>query len=246
MSRLHEINCNKEQWLAIVNESEYTYTLVNQKTLHHYILYGDIIGIEQISDDEFLVFSVISRDEYEPGDKNRIERIQLQHSKIISIYRHDFYDNFGFLSEDTIIFYRDALLYSISKNAEVQDLARLITGVSNIDDLYYLSQRHIKSIYVKGNNYPIYLYVDYRLKNTNYSVEHLQFLLDANSLKPVTPIYSTLRNQYISLSDTFTLKDLVEEEISYLWIIQDFLFHLYNYSNMKTTEELLSMIEKTE
>lgn len=73
-----------------------------------------------------------------------------------------------------------------------------------------------------------------------------QLILDINSLKPVTPVYSTLRNKYFTLSDSLTLKDLVEEENHYLLIIDDFLNKLYNTANTKITEELLSMIEKTE
>jgi len=240
--RLYEIKCNEDQWI-VKGSRDHGYKIVHKKTFESYSIPGDVIGIEQINDDTFLVYRRTMRDEWQ------ILRLKLQGSKIVE-YEHKF-RRFRFLTEDIIIFdYKDschgAELYSISKNVEINDLNHLISGNLNRHDASYVYSRNITLLYEnKDDKYPIYLSVDYRLNNTFHSQEHLQLILDANSLKPVTPVYSTLRNKYFTLSDSLTLKDLVEEENYYLSIIDDFLEKLYNTANTKSTEELLSMIKKT-
>ena len=241
--RLYEIKCNEEQWIVKGNRDN-GYNLVHKTTFECHSISGDVIGIEQITDDAFLVYRRTMRDEYQ------ILRLRLQGSTIVE-YKHTF-QSFNFLTDDIIIFdYEDtshgAELYSISKNAEINDLNHLISGNTDRHDASYLYSRNITLLYEnEDDEYPTYLSVNYRLNNTFHSREHLQFILDVNSLKPVTPVYSTLRDKYFTLSDSFTLKDLVEEENHYLWIIDDFLYNLYNTANIKTSEELLSLIEKTE
>lgn len=138
-------------------------------------------------------------------------------------------------------------MYCISKNLQIDDLNHLISANTARHDASYLYNRKITLHYEnEDDEYPIYLSVNYRLSNTFHCTEYLQFILDVNSLKPVTPVYSTLRNKYFTLSDSLTLKDLVEEENSYLQIIDKFLSDLYNTANTKSTEELLSMITKTQ
>ena len=240
--RLYDIKCNEEQWIVKGNRDS-GYKLVHKTTFECYSISGDVIGIEQITDDAFLVYRRTMRDEWQ------ILRLKLQGSTIVE-YRHSF-KQFSFLTNDIIIFdYEDtchgAELYCISQNSEVDDLNHLISGNLDRHDASYVYSRNISLLYEnEDDEYPIYLSVDYRLKDTFHSKEYLQVILDVNSLKPVTPVYSTLRNKYFSLNDSLTLRDLVEEETHYLWIIDDFLDNLYNTANTKTTEELLSMIEKT-
>ena len=244
MRRLYGINCNEEQW-CVKGDRDTGYNLVNKDTLESYSISGDVVGIEQITNNEFLVYRNYIRNDCQ------ILRLRLQYG-ITNVEYHNEFKRFKFLTEDLIIFdYEDtclgAELYSISKNTQMNNLNHLISSNTNRHDANYVFNRNISLIYENQNDeYPIYLYVNYRLKSTFYSKEDLQLIIDVNSLKPVTPIYSTLRNKYFTLSDSFTLKDLVEEETYYMSIIDSFLNKLYNTSNTKSTEELLSMIEKTE
>lgn len=241
--RLYGISYNENQW-SVKGSRDSGYTIVNKITFESYSISGDVIGIEQLTDDTFLVHRRTMRDEWQ------ILRLKLQGSQIVE-YKHTF-NHFEFLTDDIIIFdYQDsshgAELYCISKNTEENDLNHLISGNTDRHDASYVYHRDITLLYENNDDeYPIYLHVNYRLNHTFHCKEHLQLILDANSLKPVTPVYSTLRDKYFTLSDSFTLKDLVEEETSYLWIIDDFLESFYNTANTKSTEELLSMIEKTE
>lgn len=241
--RLYEIKCNEEQW-SIKGSRDEGYIIVDKITFESYSIPGDVIGIEQITDDTFLIHRRTMRDEWQ------ILRYKLQGTKFFE-YKHEF-NHFSFLTEDIIIFdYTDgchgAELYCISKNLQINDLNHLISGNTDKHDASYLYNRKITLLYEnEDDEYPIYLSVNYRLSNTFHCIEYLQFILDVNSLKPVTPVYSTLRNKYFTLNDSLTLKDLVEEENSYLRIIDNFLAELYNTANTKSTEELLSMIQKTE
>ena len=242
--RLYDISYNENQW-SVKGSRDSGYTIVHKTTFEAYSISGDVIGIDQISDDEFLVHNRFMRDTW------HIRRVKLKDGQLIIEYNHNF-KYFNFLTDDIIIFdYKrschGAKLYSISKNSEFDDLNHLISGNLERHDASYVNNRDVELLYQnKVSQYPTYLLVDYQLQHTFITDEHLQLILDSNSLQPLTPVYSTLRGKYFTLSDSLTLRDLVEEENHYLYIIDGFLKELYYTANTKSTEELLSMIEKTE
>ena len=105
MMRLHGISCNEEQWCVKGNRDD-GYTLVNRTTLDSYSISEDVIGIEQISDDTFLVYRRI-RDEWQ------INRVKLSDDKVVREYHHEF-QHFNFLTEDVIIFDKENRISTIS------------------------------------------------------------------------------------------------------------------------------------
>lgn len=245
MSRLYEISYNKNQWEVQGNRNT-RYTLVNKKTLESYCIPGDVIGIEQITDDEFLVYRIIFRDEYEPGDRYQIAQIKLKNSIINFMYCHDFYNRFGFLTKDTIIFYNDGLLYSISKNEECNSLNHLFSE----NDLFYdhrlFVSRTICPILCDGKDYPDYLLIEYELPSGYLKIgAYLQVLVDVNSLLPIMPVYSTLRPGKLYLEPSQTLGQLIEKETHYSYIVGDFLYDLYTADNRKKPNEILDILKET-
>lgn len=93
--RLYEIKCNEEQW-NIRGSRDEGYIIVNTRTFECYSIPGDVIGIEQITDDTFLIYRRTMRDEWQ------ILRLKLQGSKLVE-YKHNF-KHFKFLTDDIIIF----------------------------------------------------------------------------------------------------------------------------------------------
>ncbi len=241
MKRLYGISCNEEQWCVKGNRDN-GYKLVNRTTLDSYSISGNVIGIEQILDDTFLVYRQrFMRDDWQ------ISREKLSDGKVIREYHHEF-QYFNFLTEDVIIFDKDkalaGILYSISQNCEMDTMNHMLHDDSRIHDASCLSKRYITFLYdTEDSDYPSLLLVDYKPISTHRSEEYLQVFFDPNSLQPLSPVYSTLRNQYLTLTESYTLKEIMKEENHYLSIIDDFLYNLYQKDNRKSTEELLSMLE---
>lgn len=238
--RLYKISYNTEQW-SIKGSRDYGYKLTNKATLDSYFLPCGVIGLEQLSHDTFLVHHCISRNE---SLICRIRFSQLCNDSILE-YQHSFED-FHFFTEDILLFDKNhqAILYSISKNCEIDTLNHMIHNNASIHDASFFSKRKIKLLYdTDDDEYPSYLLVEYMPNHTYRSSEYLQVIFDVHSLKPLSPVYSTLRNQYLTLTESYTLQKIMEEENYYLSVIDNFLYSLYYKDNRKIADELLSMLE---
>lgn len=240
MSRLYDISYNDEQW--ILRGSRHTgYKLVNKKTFDSCSISGDIIGIEQVSDDEFLVYRRVMRDEWQIY-KLKIDTFS---HKTFELYRKEF-RHFNFLTEDLIIFDKGnhvlgATLYSISQNTEYDTLNHLL---SSDPDCRLIKNRQIKLLYEnpEQDEYPTALYVEYQFNAYPLDIcAYLQVVLDVNTFKPICPVYSTLRDKYFDIDDTITLGQIAKEDSYYANIIGGFLSSFYSKDNRKDLEELLSM-----
>ena len=237
--KLHEISYNEKQWTLHGSRST-GFKLVNTSNFYSYIINSGITGMLQISDDTFLVYSNLI------GNQKQIKRFKFFDGRTVIEYKIEF-NNYAFLTEDIIIFDIDkpsgGILYSITQNQESHDLNHLISQTKERHDASYISSREIKLLYKDNHSeYPSYLLLDYKLQHTYITNEHLQLLIDPITLKPVTPVYSTLRDKFITLNRYTTLKSLVEEENNYLWIINKFLKDLYNTDTTKSPDVLLSMV----
>ena len=245
MSRLYGISYNDQQW-CVKGSREDGYTLINKTTFDSYSIRGDVIGIEQITDDEFLVYRLISWDEWEPGNSYQIARILLKGREAVVTFEYTFYHHFHFLTEDIIIFDDAALLYSIKKNEKDDRLNHLFSENKSLHDRRLIRDRNIKFLYTnKEDLYPSCLLLEYRLNTHLFdTTEYLQVILDSSTLLPISPVYSTLRDKYFTLSSTLTLGQLVEEENRYMYIIGSFLHDLYSKDNRKSSDDMLNMITK--
>lgn len=192
MSRLYDITYNKEQWMCkwICKDSRGSghYTFVNKATLDAYSIGGDIIGIEQIDDNSFLVYRRIMRDRWQ------ISRIVFDSGCSSLIFSEEF-EKFYFLSEDTILF-DSKCVYSISKNCRVPEFE-------------WLKYKDLEVITDEKKNLT-YLLVKQKIFHSN---DYVQVFVDTKTFKPVTHASSSLRkNHNITLSDEFTFDDLVKED----------------------------------
>ncbi len=243
MSRLYEISYDKNQW-SIKGSRDSGYQIVNKKNFDAYALYGDIIGIEQISDDEFLVFSRIMRNKWQ------IARLKFDTNthKAYQLYRKEFC-HFNFLNEDTIIFDKDfyvlgATLYHISSNTEDDALNHIL---SDEPDCRLIHCRYIQLLYddIENDEYPTSLYVKYQFSSYPLDIcAYLQVVLDAHTLAPITPAYSSLRDKYFYLDDSLTLGQIAKEDSYYAGFIGSYLSSFYSKDNTKTPDDLLNIAKE--
>lgn len=236
MSRLYEITYNKKYWTIKGNRSN-GYRFVRKAQFCNYFLYGDIIGIEQITDDSFLVYSKISYKEW------ALTRWHLYDGNKVEEYSHRFKD-FDFLNENIIIFNKNSVssckLYNIKQNLEISYPDFIAPGLKH--DIDFCKERRIKFLYANSfSEYPKYLKIDYAL-HSNYGNEFIQIMVDAKTLEVLSPIYSTLRSQYLEITDSSSLSKFFEEDNKYLHIIDKFLHSLYNTDTKRTDSELWSKI----
>ncbi len=196
MSRLYDITYNEKQWVCKGSRKSGSFTFVNQKTFDSYRIYGDIIGIEQLDDNSFLVYRRIMRDTWQ------ISRVVFNSEHSSSpIFSEDF-KNFYFLSEDTILF-DNRCVYSISKNCRVEEFEWL-----KYKDLEVINDEEKNSTYLLVK------------KKISFSDDFVQVFVDTKTFKPITSASSSLRNNHhITLSDEFTFDDLVNEDEHYARII---------------------------
>jgi len=238
MSRLYEICYDKNQW-SIRGSQDTGYRIVNKKNFDFCVLGGDIIGIEQISDDEFLVYRRIMRDKW------HIIRLKFDFNShtVFEIYHKEFHD-FHFLTEDTLIF-DGATLYHISSNTEDDSLNHLL---SSEPDCRLTKSRCIELLYdnIKNDEYPTSLFVEYKFLSYPFDIcAYLQVVLDAHTLAPISPAYSSLRDKYFYLDESLTLRQIAKEDSYYAGIIGGFLSDFYSKGSTKTPTDLLNMAKKT-
>lgn len=239
MCRLYDLSYNQNQW-CILGSQHAGYRIVNQKNSDSYYVGEDIIGIEQIFDDEFLIFR-------RAEDDLQIVRYKFDTNihKVQQLYCKTFYD-FEFLTEDTIIFDKDsreslATLYHISSNTE-DDALNQILGFEL--DYRLIEKQSICLLHddVAGSEYPTALFVEYKFNSYPLDIcAYLQVVLDTHTLAPISPAYSSLRNKYFYFDESVTLRQIAKEDSYYASVIGHFLSKFYSEGTTKTPTDLLNM-----
>ncbi len=220
MSRLYDITYNEEQW-SCKGSRDFGYTFVNKKTLDSYRIYGDVIGIEQLGDNSFLVYRRIMRDKWQ------ISRVVFNSGHSSLVFSEEF-KNFYFLSEDTILF-DSRCVYSISKNCRVPEFEWL-----KYFDLDVITDEKTNSTYLLVK------------RKLFHSDDYVQVFVDTKTFKPITHASSSLRNNHhITLSDKFTFANLVEEDDYYAKIIFWGNFYNTKFSINTGTETLMKELQIT-
>lgn len=237
MDRLFKISYDQKTWNIKGNRTE-GYRFIKKSNCELYFLIGDIIGIEQINSDSFLIYCKVSNKEW------IIKRFKLYNGLKIEKYSHRF-RTFDFLSENLIVFDKDSIssckLYNIQENIEIPHLDFISSCKHDID---FCHERHIKFLYNKSFcDYPKYLRIDYSLRS-NYYTAYLQFIIDAKSFKILSPAYSTLRRQYIEITSADSVLKLFEETITSLKILDSSLHPHFEKDLRKKDFELWSCLDK--
>lgn len=217
------ITYNEEQW-NIKGSQTVGYTIENSSTLESYpIKMNDVIGIFQVTDNEFLIYQDITnyRGNDIPQFGYSLSRIRLSESDPDSepttetIFSESFKDH-CFLTEDTILFDNKSV-YSIKENRMLPEFE-------------WLKYKVIELKYDPDSDeeYPESLLVTQFICRLTEHVECAMVLVDPKTFKPIKPAYSTLRDQEITLTDTYTFDDLISEDKNYEKIISYYLGCIYS------------------
>ena len=212
MSRLYEAKVDEKRWKIVEtdNENYHTYKLIDKEQDEIYFFYH-IIGLEQITEDEFLVYRRSSYDYFE------IARCKLQNSKISKLFSEQF-SRFHFISDDRIMFtswgrtgpYRCSGIYSIKENKMLEE-TEWLNGTAI--EVYQDEDKGEQKLYVEKE------ISSYKLHNPK-----LLFTVNANTLQPDSTCYSELRDSYIEINSKEDIEKLEKEEQKYARIIEEELF----------------------
>lgn len=217
---------DKSKWKLGTKNNRYYLTQLSNTEAPHYIgLRRNIVAVTQVSEDSIIVLEKYDSYYlrfYSISKKGNIEEI----SAVSYKYSCSFWS-------DTMVFLDEITLYDLSKDEDVTN------KYSSTMDYLYNNNFYIISLHQKGNHE--YFYCTIEVSSSYGQNDFLQFLIDAETCKPAFPVYSTLRDSLIDLSDTFTLKNLIEEEEKYKEIVDE---HMIEISMAAGEKVLLSAFDE--
>ena len=213
MSRLYEARVDEKRWKIVEtdNENYHTYKLIDKEKEEIYF-FNHIIGLEQITEDEFLVYNRYNRDQF------RIARYKAENSKLYKLFEVKF-SRFQFITDDRILFtywdnsssYRSSGIYSIKDN-------------NYVEDGNWLNRKALETFKYDDNPEKIGIYVEEEISSYKLGNPKLLFTVDSNTLEPNSDCYSQLRNSFIKISSKEDIENIKIEEQENIHIIED---HLY-------------------
>ena len=234
MNRLYDARIDEKRWKIDLTDNEYynSYKLIDKEKEEIYF-FNRIIGLEQVAEDEFLVYRRANYDDFE------IVRYKLQNSKFYQLFSKKF-SQFHFISDDRILFtywgnkgpYRCGGIYSIKENKILEEskwLNGVAIGIFESDS----NQNEIK-IYVEEE------FSSYKLRNPK-----LLFTVDPNTLQPNSDCYSQLSDSYIKVSSKEDIESIRVEEQKNLKIIEEQMYQKEREQLEKAKTKILKIKTKT-
>lgn len=228
MSRLYEAKVDEGRWKIVEtdNENYHSYKLIDKAKEEIYFL-NHIIGIEQVTEDEFLIFRRANYDTFE------ISRYKLQKAKFTKLFSKSF-SQFYFISDDRIMFtywgntgpYRCGGIYSIKDNNMLEEAKWLYDTAIDI---------HVND----ANPEEIKLYVEKELYSYELRNQKLMFTVDPNTLQPNSDCYSQLRDSFIRISSKDDIEKIVSEDQKNIRIIEEQMHQKEREHLQKAKEKLL-------
>lgn len=222
---------DKSKWkLERVDDREmYLVRLSNSKRRYYLGFAARITAITQVSKNLFIVL-----ESYTLGIEgtNRVLTLYKipSNGEIAKVSQVTYHRSCEFWT-DTIVLLDEESLYDLSKGESIHKYYSLLS---------YLSKNNLSSIDLKRKDNREYLYCSKNIFSEYGRGDFLQLVIDVETCKPVLPVYSTLRDSLIDLTDTFTLKDLTNEELRYKSIVDD---HMIGISMAAGEKLLLSAFE---
>ena len=214
MSRLYGVQIDENRWKIeeIDNKNYHTYKLIDKEKEEIYFI-RNIIGIEQVASDEFLIYDRYNWDEF------RIARYKAEKSSLHRLFEKKF-SNFEFITDDRILFnywdrsarYRISGIYSIKDNDYVKE-AKWLNGLA------------VEVYNNEENNNDIVLYVEDSIISNELGDPKILFTVNPNSLEPNSICYSELRDSFIKVSSKEDIGVIKSADAKYIRIIEDYIFY---------------------
>jgi len=207
MKKIHGIHVDNINWKAKeINFKKYSITrLINTKTNITYDI-KNVIGLIQVSSDEFLVHKSLNE------NISYIVRYKLINHKLEIIFKNTS-DNFIFIDDDRILFRLSRMgeyycrgIYSIKENKMLEE-AKWLEGkeVNVVED---------------EENKDVKTFVVEKLFSRLINGTRLIYTLDSNTLEINSDIYSELRDSYIKANNNEDLENVRKEELKYLNVLE--------------------------
>lgn len=191
MNRLYDVKVDEKRWKVVKidngKDNYDSYKIVDKKNEKIYF-FRYIIGLEQVSEDDFLIFRRSSRDDFE------ISRYKLKSSEFRKIFSEKF-THFHFITDDRILFtyydnhcaYRCGGIYSIKDNSMLEEADWLKYDAVEI----YKDDEDPKQIKI---------YVEKDIPSFKLGDQKLIFTVDPNTLQPNSDCYSQFTDSFIKVS----------------------------------------------
>lgn len=233
MSRLHEAKVDEKRWeiTETDNENYHTYKLVDKEKGEIYFL-KNIIGVEQVTEDEFLVFDRYNRDSF---DSFRIVRYKAENSNLTKLFEGKL-SCFDFITDDRILFvswdnsfeYRSSGIYSIKDNNYVED-GKWLDGAT------------IETVNYDDNPDKVVLYVEEEVRSYKLGKHKLLFTVDPNTLQPNSDCFSQLRGSFIKINSKEDIENIKLEDQKDIIIIEDYMYQQEREELQKAKEKILKV-----
>ena len=234
MGRLYEAKVDEKRWKIVETDNEYyhSYKLIDKEKEEIYYLYH-IIGVEQVAEDEFLIYKRANRDEFE------IVRYKLQNSEFYKLFDKNIGD-FYFISDDRIM-----LMYCL------KDASHCCNGIYSIkenkllEEAEWLDMTRVDIYKDDDNSDEIKIYVEEKLYSCILNNPKLLFTVDPNTLQPNSDCYSQLRDSYIKVSNKEDIESIRLEEQKYIRIIEKEMLEKEHEQLQKAKTKILSRTNET-
>ena len=227
MSRLYGEKLINDRWKYKVL-SDYNYIFRDKNNEFNYYKLYDVIGFEQVADDEFLVFDRVNYDDF------RLTRYKFENNTKKVLFEEKIY-GFEELNDNDLL-----LMYTTNS------ATKHVKGIYSIKENKYknennwLSMSQIYEYFTKDED------EDEEEKNkkillSKYVDKHNEiiFTIDKETLKPNNLCYSTLRDSYINVSNEEDIEKLVNEDKLYSWNISQKFRALENKSIKEAKQKLM-------
>lgn len=229
MSRLYEAKIiDENRWEVIETDKDYynSYKLKDKKKGFYYSFSG-IIGFEQVTEDEFLVYNRVSYDDFE------IARYKLQGNKRIKVFSKQF-SNFYFISDDKLLFtywgnsgpYRCSGVYSIEKNCLIEEANWLKGAV-------------IEILFDKENQKIVNLYIEKEIFSYALQRPKILFTVDPNTLQPNSDCYSQFRDSFIKVTCKEDIDKIISDDEKSIKIIEEQIYQEKKEKLQKAKEKII-------
>lgn len=204
MRNCPKFDYNKDLWS--IDRINQDFNISDKKNDISYFIRGNIIAIKQVSDYDFIVFEKAS-------DHMIFKYLELEYGVVLHLYQRDF-KSCDFISDDLILFDKDfftAKVFSISNRIEcMQNILYIVTRPA-VESISFCSSYHTELIFYDKSKYPKYLFVTYKLLSFRKD-EYIQVLVDAETWKPISPVFSTSRNGFVEISEDKKLLQIFKED----------------------------------
>lgn len=229
MSRLYGAQVDKSRWDIIEEDrsNDHSYNLVDKENLEVYYL-KSIIGIEQVAEDEFLVYDKYNEDSF------RIVRYRAEKNGLVKMFEKKF-SFFQFITEDRILFtyWANSGGYYCSGIYSVKDNKYLEEGK-------WLDRKLVETHVSADDPEKILLYVNETLFSSMLGNPKLVYSVDSETLEPTSLCYSQLRDSYIEITSKSDLDTIRYEDSKYISIIEKIMFQEEREQLQKAKEKILS------